>query len=168
MAHVAIIVANDYEDVEFQVPYDRLRDAGHKVTVMGRKKGERLHGKKGNSEIVTDASPDLIDPEHIDMLLVPGGYSPDKLRTDEAAVQFVKDVHRHGKPIAAICHAGSLLIDAEIVDGVRITSWPSIKRDLKNAGAIWEDRPVVEDGNIVSSRGPDDLDAFMTAVLDKL
>lgn len=77
-------------------------------------------------------------------------------------------MHTKGKPIAAICHAGSLLIDAEIVDGVRITSWPSIKRDLKNAGAIWEDRPVVEDGNIISSRGPDDLDAFMEAVLERL
>jgi protease I len=100
--------------------------------------------------------------------VIPGGYSPDKLRTNDDVVAFVRELGRAEKPVAAICHAGSLLIEADLVDGSRVTSWPSIKTDLVNAGAEWVDEPVVEDGYLITSRKPDDLDVFCEAILKRL
>ncbi len=100
--------------------------------------------------------------------MIPGGYSPDKLRTSPAIVDLVRKIAAAEKPVAAICHAGSLLIEADLVDGKRVTSWPSIRTDLENAGARWEDAEVVEDGNLITSRKPDDLEAFTNALLGRL
>ena len=168
MAKVAFVLGDDFEDSEFKVPYDRIREAGHKVTVVGTDAGKELKGKKGNEKFTPEATPKDVDADQFDALVIPGGYSPDKLRTDDGIVSLVQKVYGADKPVAAICHAGSLLIEADAVNGKRVTSWPSIRTDLINAGARWEDSEVVEDGNIITSRKPDDLDAFCTAILQRL
>mgnify|MGYP002336063817 CR=1 FL=1 len=168
MAKVAFVLADDFEDSEFKVPYDRIREAGHDVTVVGMTAGASVKGKKGTETFTIDAAPQDVDAGEFQALVVPGGYSPDKLRTDEGIVSLVRKIAGEDRPIAAICHAGSLLIEADLVDGRRVTSWPSIRTDLENAGAEWEDREVVVDGNIITSRKPDDLDAFTAAILKRL
>ena len=168
MARIAFVLANDFEDSEFRVPYDRVVAAGHEVTVIGKEKGETVAGKKGKESYTTEAAPHDVDPGTFDALVVPGGYSPDKLRTDPAIVDLVRKVSDAGKPVAAVCHAGSLLIEARLVKGRRVTSWPSIRTDLENAGADWVDEQVVEDGNLITSRKPDDLEAFSSALLARL
>ncbi|MGH9245385.1 MAG: type 1 glutamine amidotransferase domain-containing protein [Acidimicrobiales bacterium] len=153
---------------EFKVPYDRLTQAGHEVTVIGKEKGAEVTGKRGKVRYVVDADPTMVDADDFDALVVPGGYSPDELRTDERIVEFVRKTGESGKPIAFICHAGSLLIEADLVRGRPVTSWPSIRTDLINAGAKWVDAEVVEDGNLISSRKPDDLPGFCDTVLKRL
>jgi protease I len=168
MASIAFVLADDFEDSEFKEPYDRLGAAGHDITVIGTEKGAEVKGKKGRERFVTEADPSMVDPGDFDALVVPGGFSPDKLRTDEAVVDFVRTIAESGKPVAFICHAGSLLIEADAVRGRRVTSWPSIKTDLENAGAEWVDAEVVEDGNLISSRNPGDLPAFCEAILRRI
>jgi protease I len=168
MAHVAFVLADDFEDVEFKVPYDRLVDAGHDVTVVGTERDAKVTGKRGDVTQVIEATPEQVVVNDLDAIVVPGGYSPDKLRTDDRIVSLTKHMARGDKLVASICHAGSLLIEAGIVDGKRMTSWPSIRTDLVNAGAQWVDEEVVEDGNFISSRNPDDLDAFSNAILARL
>jgi protease I len=168
MAKVAFVLADDFEDSEFRVPYDRVRDGGHDTTVIGTEAGKEVSGKKGKERVTLEATPADVDPGEFDALVVPGGYSPDKLRTDSDVVALVAKIAGAGKPVAAICHAGSLLIEADLVDGRRVTSWPSIRTDLENAGARWEDKEVVEDENLITSRKPDDLDAFCGALLRHL
>jgi protease I len=168
MAKVAFVLENDFEDSEFRVPYDRISSAGHDITVIGTEKGKQVKGKKGKETFSIDATTEMVSPDEFDALVVPGGYSPDKLRTNESIVSLVEAIGRAGKPVAAICHAGSLLIEADLVDGLTVTSWPSIRRDLENAGADWVDREVVEDQNLITSRKPDDLDAFCDAILKRL
>lgn len=168
MAKVAFVLADDFEDSEFQVPYDRIRDAGHQVTVIGTEAGREVKGKKGRSTFTVETTPDEVNPADFDALVVPGGYSPDKLRTSPGIVKFVQGMFDGDKPVAAICHAGSLLVEADAVRGRTVTSWPSIRTDLINAGAQWVDREVVADGNVITSRNPDDLDAFVGAILGRL
>ena len=168
VARVAFVLADDFEDAEFRVPYDRLQAAGHEVTVVGVKAGKPLHGKRGKERFAPTLAAESASVEDFDALVIPGGYSPDKLRMDDHVVSLARDFDRAAKPLAAICHAGSLLIEAEAVGGRRVTSWPSIKTDLINAGATWLDAEVVEDGHLISSRKPDDLDSFCAAILRRL
>lgn len=168
MAKVAFVLGDDFEDSEFKVPYDRIREAGHKVTVVGTEANKEVKGKKGKEKFTPEAAPGDVSADQFDAVVIPGGYSPDKLRTDEGIVALVQKMYGADKPVAAICHAGSLLIEADAVSGKRVTSWPSIRTDLINAGAKWEDSEVVEDGNLITSRKPDDLDAFCAAILQKL
>ena len=168
MANVAFLLETDYEDSEFQVPYDRIRQAGHEVTIIGTEAGKELHGKKGRSSATTDASPADVDPGQFDALVIPGGYSPDKLRIHDAIVDFTGKFFDTGKPVAAICHAGQLLAEAEVVDGRTMTSWPSVRKELELSGAKWVDRELVEDGNLITSRKPDDIPAFTEAILARL
>ena len=167
MAKVAFVLGADFEDSEFKVPYDRIREAGHKVTVVGSETKE-VKGKKGKEKFTPEATPKDVNADQFDAVVIPGGYSPDKLRTDDGIVALVQKIDGADKPVAAICHAGSLLIEADAVRGKRVTSWPSIRTDLINAGARWEDSEVVEDGNVITSRKPDDLDAFCAAILQRL
>ena len=168
MAKVAFVLADMFEDSEFRVPYDRIRDAGHEITVVGQEAGKELEGKQGEEKVTSEATADSVSPGDFDALVIPGGYSPDKLRTHEGLVKFVRAFFDADKPVAAICHAGSLLVEADAVRGRTVTSWPSVQTDLENAGARWVDQEVVEDGNLITSRKPDDLDAFCDAILKRL
>ena len=122
MARVAILLANDFEDSEFRVPFDRLKLAGHEVTIVGAEAGARLSGKKGREQATTDRAASDVVAEGFDAVVIPGGYSPDKLRTNDRAVRFAREAFEQGKPVAAICHAGSLLIEADVVEGRTLTS----------------------------------------------
>ena len=168
MARVAFIVDEMFEDSEFRVPYDRLRTAGHEVAIIGREAGKQLQGKKGKETIKTERSISDVSADAFDALVIPGGYSPDKLRMDPKMVALTRDIFKAGKPLAAICHAGWMLAEADVARGRTVTSWPSIKTDLINAGARWVDRELVEDGNLITSRKPDDLPAFTDAILRQL
>ena len=168
MAKVAFVLADNFEDSEFRVPYDRLREAGHEITVIGTEAGKEVKGKQGEETFTPEVTPDQVNPADFDALVIPGGYAPDKLRMDEGVVKLAKDVSSSDKPVAAICHAGWLLAEADAVEGRTVTSYPSIRTDLVNAGAEWVDKEVVVDGNLITSRGPDDLDAFCSAILEAI
>jgi protease I len=168
MKRIAFLLDEMFEDSEFKVPYDRVREAGHEAVLVGLRAGKRVTGKKGKEAATIERSVGTVSAGEFDALVIPGGYSPDKLRTSIEAVGFTRDFDKAGKPIAAICHAGWMLVEADVADGRTVTSWPSIKTDLINAGARWVDREVVQDGNLVTSRKPDDLPAFCDALLEQL
>ena len=168
MAKVAFILDQMYEDSEFRVPYDRIREAGHEPVVIGLESGKKLEGKSDGDTVTTDRAIGDVTASEFAALVIPGGYSPDKIRTDAKMVQLTKDIHAAGKPVAAICHAGWMLAEADIVKNKTVTSWPSIKTDLENAGAEWVDQEVVEDGNLITSRKPDDVPMFSEAILRAL
>ncbi|MDY7227754.1 type 1 glutamine amidotransferase domain-containing protein [Hyalangium rubrum] len=168
MARIMFIVASDFEDSEFRVPYDQVQQAGHEAVIVGVEAGKKLKGKKGKETITADRAAQEVSADDFDALVIPGGYSPDHLRMDSDMVDLVRAFFEADKPVAAICHAGWMLAEADIVDGRTVTSWPSIKTDLLNAGANWVDREVVEDGNLITSRKPDDLKSFCAALLRQL
>jgi len=166
MARIAFVLADDFEDSEFREPHDALYAAGHELEVIGAKPGV-VRGKHG-TEVKVEAAASERDPARYDALVIPGGYSPDHLRVDLGAVRFTRAMALANKPVAAVCHAPWMLIEADLVDDRMVTSWPSLRTDLLNAGARWVDRAVVIDGNIITSRKPDDLPAFSDAILHQL
>ncbi|HEY1556017.1 MAG TPA: type 1 glutamine amidotransferase domain-containing protein [Kofleriaceae bacterium] len=168
MARIAFVLGEDFEDSEFRIPYDSLRSAGHQIEVVGAKTGEVVHGKQGKEQVTIEAACSETDPGDYDALVIPGGYSPDHLRTDRAVVNFVQHFVHAGKLVAAVCHGPQLLIEADAVEGKTVTSWPSVHTDLVNAGARWIDREVVVDGQLITSRKPDDLRAFSAAIREHL
>ena len=168
MAKVAFIVDEMFEDSEFKVPYERVIEAGHEAVIVGLEAGKKLEGKKGDETITTEKSIDQVSADEFDALVIPGGYSPDKIRTNEGMVALTRSISEADKPVAAICHAGWMLAEADILKNRTVTSWPSIKTDLINAGAEWVDQEVVEDGNLITSRKPDDLEAFSKTLLSQL
>jgi protease I len=168
MARIAFVMDVDFEDSEFRVPYDRLRGAGHEVVIVGLERGKELRGKKGKETVRVERAAGEVRAAELDALVVPGGYSPDHLRTSLDVVRLTRELHEAGKPVAAVCHGPWLLVEAEAIDGRTVTSWPSLKTDLINAGARWVDREVVEDGNVITSRNPGDLEAFSSAILRRL
>ena len=168
MAKVAFIVGEMFEDSEFRVPYDRVKEAGHDAVIIGLEAGKKIEGKKGDVTLTTDTSIDEVSAGDFDALVIPGGYSPDKIRGNGKMVALTRDIAGAGKPIAAICHAGWMLAEADIIRGKTVTSWPSIKTDLVNAGAEWVDQEVVEDDNLITSRMPDDLEAFTKTLLSQI
>lgn len=165
MARIGFIVDEMFEDSELRVPLDRARLAGHDVVIIGLRAGKIVSGKKGHEHVRIDVGIEDVAADELDALVIPGGYSPDHLRTNEEIVDLVREVLADEKPVAAICHAGSLLVEADVCEGRTVTSWPSIKTDLVNAGARWVNREVVEDGNLITSRQPEDLEAFTDALL---
>jgi len=168
MSEIAVVLADLFEDSEFTVPVEGFKKAGHRVVVVGVKAGETVRGKKEGTPVAVEKSFDDVSPGDFDALLIPGGYSPDKLRADEKPVAFVRDFMKTGKPVFSICHGPQILITADVLKGRRITGWKSIKQDIKNAGAEFLDSEVVVDGNLVSSRQPSDLPAFVRTSLEKL
>lgn len=168
MAKIAFLLDSNFEDSEFRQPYDAVRGAGHEVVVIGLEKGKEAAGKKGKETFTVEAGPEAANADEFDGVVIPGGYAPDHLRTDETLVAFVRDLAAAGKPVAAICHAGWVLAEADVVRGRRVTSVRNIKTDLVNAGADWVDEEVVEDGSLITSRTPADLPAFNAAILRRL
>ena len=160
---IAILVDNGFEQAELLKPREALDHAGA-TTVVVSPAGKKVKGwdtKEWGDEIDVDMALSDADPADFDALQLPGGVmNPDHLRMKPEAVEFVRAFFDAGKPVAAICHAPWSLIEADVVRGRRITSWPSLKTDLKNAGAEWVDEEVVRDGNLVTSRKPDDIPAF--------
>ena len=167
MARIAFVLGNDFEDSELRQPFDALRGAGHEVEIVGVKAGEVVRGKHGEG-VTIDAAARERDPATYDALVIPGGYSPDHLRMDKELVRFVQGIVRNGKLVAAVCHGPQLLIEADAVEGKKLTSWPSVRTDLLNAGAKWVDREVVVDGALITSRKPEDLPAFIAEIQKQL
>ncbi len=163
----AVLVADLYEDTELLYPYYRLQEAGHDVEVIGARADTVYEGKKGTSMKSTMAASDA-DPETFDAVVIPGGYSPDHMRRSAPMVDFVREMGESGKPVAAICHAPWMLASAGLLEGRKATSFHSIKDDVVHAGAEWVDDDAVRDGNIITSRHPGDLPAFMRTLLAAL
>jgi protease I len=167
---VAIVVTDGFEQDELEKPRQSLEEAGAKTEVISPKAG-KVRGWKHTdwgTEIVVDRVVTQADPNEYDALLLPGGQmNPDNLRMDKGAVAFIESFVRSGKPIAAICHGPLTLIEADGVRGRRMTSYPSIKTDLRNAGAEWVDEEVVTDQGLVTSRKPDDIPAFNHKMIEE-
>lgn len=166
---VAILIADGFEQSEMTEPKKALEEAGAQTTIISPSKGKVKGWKSKNwgDEFPVDINLNDARPENYDALLLPGGVAnPDTLRMTPAAVNFVKNFVKHHKPIAAICHGPSILINALGVSGKTITSYPSIKIDLINAGAYWVDQEVAKDDNLITSRNPDDIPAFNKAIVE--
>jgi protease I len=163
MKKVAILATNGFEHSELTKPESYLTKAGHQVTVVSPESGS-IKAAHDEGSVVVDLELNDANAADYDALLLPGGVvNPDTLRINDDAMAFVKYFVTEAKPIAAICHGPWLLIEAEAISGRQATSWPSLKTDLINAGADWVDQEVVVDGNIVTSRNPDDIPAFSEA-----
>lgn len=160
----AVVIGPMFEDVEATYPYYRLQEAGAEVLLVGIEGGREVVGKKGQ-DLVTDRAAGDLAAGDLDLLVIAGGFGPDKLRADEGVRALVRDMDEAGKPIAFICHAGWVPASAGILEGRRCTSVAQIADDLRNAGARWEDAEVVVDGNLVSSRRPPDLPTFMRELI---
>lgn len=156
---IAILVENLYEDLEFWYPYYRLKEAGADVSVVGTGSADAYKGKNGLQAKPTTTA-DRVGADDFDALVIPGGYAPDYMRRSQPMVQLVRAMAESGKPVAAICHAGWMLVSAGVVRGRTMTCFSSIKEDVINAGANYVDRPVVRDGNLITSRFPADLPDF--------
>lgn len=167
MSHVAVLTADLFEDVELWYPYYRLQEAGHQVDLVGCETGTTHKGKRGTTATTTAAAGEL-DVSLLDGVVIPGGFSPDYMRRCPDLVNLVTEMGRSAKPTAAICHGPWMLASAGLLEDRDATSFHSIKDDIVNAGARWHDREVVRDENIITSRSPDDLPAFMRAVLKAL
>lgn len=163
---VAVVLANNYEDVEYTSPAEALRNAGAELTIIAVEKGE-IKGKKGDTQ-KADKTFEEVSVDEFDMLLIPGGGSPENLRINDAAVRFTKEFTSSGKPVGAICHGAQLLISAEVLPGRKLTAVNKIRDDVKNAGGAYVDEALVKDGNLITSRVPDDLPVFNQALIDAL
>jgi protease I len=168
---IAILVANEgVEQIELTSPRAALHEAGAEIDLLALEDGEIQafnHLDKGDT-FTPDKAVGQADPDDYDGLVLPGGVAnPDQLRTDTDAVQFVRSFFEAGKPVGVICHGPWTLINADVVDGRTLTSWPSLQTDLRNAGAEWVDEEVHVDQGLVSSRQPDDLDAFNAKIIEE-
>jgi len=165
---IACLLGQDFEDSEYQVPRERLEQAGYQVVVIGTKAGEELTGYKRKVKAKVGLSIDDADVEDFEGLLIPGGFSPDHLRIDRRFVDFVRKFDRTKRPLAAVCHGPQLLMTAGLVKGRTLTAWPTVQEDLKCAGANVVDAEVVVDDNWITSRKPEDLKAFSDKLLEEL
>jgi protease I len=166
---IAILATDGVEQVEMTEPRKALDAEGAKTELVSPAKGHLQAWKHMDKadKFPVDVALDAANPNNYDALVLPGGVAnPDQLRTMPKAVEFVKSFFEQGKPVAAICHAPWMLVEADAVRGKTVTSWPSLHTDLKNAGAKWVDREVVEDDGLVTSRKPDDLPAFNKKIVD--
>lgn len=163
---ILIFAAPLFEDLELWYPRIRLEEEGHTTVVAGL--GEERYTGKHGVPVTVDMRVDDVHSDRFDALVIPGGYAPDKMRRSERLLAIVREMHAAGKPIAFICHAGWVPISAGIVRGRRGTSVRAIRDDLVNAGMVWEDSPVVVDGNLISSRTPADLGPFLKAIIAAL
>jgi protease I len=165
---IAILVEDGFEDFELTGPLEALRSAGAAVTIVGPSAQTEYRGKRGQAVVTSDVAAGSARIQDFDALVVPGGHAPDKMRMRHAMVDLVHDAMVAGKPVAAICHGPQLLISANVLRGRTLTCWPSIAIDVKNAGGLYVDKPVVEDGNLITSRKPDDVPMFSEAIVRAL
>jgi len=168
---VAILVEDGFEQVELTSPKQALEQAGAKTQIVSPKR-DKVKGwehTKWGQEFPVDVPIEQANASNYDALLLPGGVmNPDKLRTNQQAVQFVRSFFEQGKPVASICHGPWILAEADVIKGRKLTSYPSIKTDLKNAGGNWVDQEVVVDQGLVTSRSPDDLPAFNQKMVEEI
>ncbi|PTJ15433.1 type 1 glutamine amidotransferase domain-containing protein [Staphylococcus succinus] len=169
MANIAVLVTDQFEDIELTSPEESLKNEGHTLTIISEDNKQVVTGKHGTEYKVDQGIEEAI-PSNFDGLLLPGGFSPDLLRGDEKGRfgLFTKHFLEEDKPSFAICHGPQLLIDTDLLQGKQLTSFISVRKDLKNAGAQILEQPVVIDGNIITSRTPDDLNAFNEAIINSL
>jgi protease I len=163
---VAVLVENLYQELEVWYPVLRMREAGAEVTIVGT--GAPVYSSKYGYEVRADKTAEQVDAADLDAIIIPGGYAPDRMRLHKPMVDLVREMSRRGKVVAAICHGGWMLSSANILRGKKVTGYIAIKDDLVNAGASYEDSEVVRDGNLITSRKPDDLPAFCRAILEAL
>ena len=164
---IAILAENMYQEMELWVPYYRMKEEGADVKVVGAG-GAKSYTSKHGYPVSVDVQADQVKAVEFDAVIVPGGYAPDMMRRHAAMVSLVREAAQQGKVVAAICHAGWMLVSAGILNGRKATSFFSIKDDLIAAGAKWVDEEVVIDGNLITSRKPDDLPAFTRAIVAAL
>jgi protease I len=165
---IACLLADGFEDSEFQIPCDWLSAAGYTVEIIGARAGDALKGEKGRETVVVDLSIDEADVDSYEGMLIPGGHSPDILRADDRFVEFVRAFDATGRPLAAVCHGPQILLTAELQGGRTLTAWPTVQGDLRQAGAHVVDRDVVVDDNWITSRKPADLEAFTAKFVEEL
>jgi len=167
---VAVVLDNLFEDVEYTSPVEALKGEGYEVEVIGNEAGSTVKGKREEAEVTIDKEISDVKADDYDALLIPGGFSPDQLRGDEEGRfgKFTKEFFTADKPVFAICHGPQLLIDTDELKGRKLTSYISVRKDLKNAGATVVDESVVVDGKLVTSRTPDDLPDFNREMLAQL
>ena len=164
---VAVLAEDFYEDLELWYPLLRLREAGAETFVVGTGSKEEYSSKYGHP-VKVDLTADQVSAAEVNAIVVPGGYAPDKMRRYPAVLNLVRDAFEQGKVVAAICHAGWVLVSAGILKGKRVTSVSAIRDDMANAGATWLNEEVVRDGNLITSRTPADLPAFCRTIIAAL
>jgi protease I len=162
---IALLVEQEFEDSELTGPLDALRAAGATVVLVGPTANSDYTGKKLGTVVTSELAAGSARPSDFDALVIPGGHAPDKMRMRHAMVDFTREMMDAGKPVAAICHGPQVLISANALRGRTLTCWPSIAVDVKNAGGMYVDKPVVEDGNLITSRKPDDIPLFNDAII---
>ncbi len=168
---IAILATDGFEESELKSPKEAMENEGFEVDIVSPNSGKIKSWSKGNwsNEYNVDKTLDEVNADQYNALVLPGGViNPDKLRINENAISFIKDFFKEGKPVAAICHGPWSLINAEVVKGRKMTSYKSIRKDLENAGALWEDKEVVVDHGFVTSRNPDDLPAFNRKLIEEI
>jgi protease I len=163
MKKIAVLIEDSFNEFELIYPYYRLKEAGYDSVLVGPEK--KAYRSKVGLVIESEASISEINFDEFSGVVIPGGYAPDRLRRNQKVLDFVRDMFNKENLVAAICHGGWVLISAEVVNGVTLTGFYSIKDDLKNAGAKYIDEEVVVDGNLITSRGPKDLPAFMREII---
>lgn len=165
---IACVLGPKFEDSEFKQPYEAFRGEGHEVTIVGLEAKAQLDGDKGTEKATVERSFQDVRPDDFDAMFIPGGVSPDKLRAHDQAVQWVKRFMATGKPVFAICHGPQLLLTANEFRNHKMTAWKTVQGDLKKAGADVVDQEVVVDRNLVTSRQPQDIPAFIRESLKML
>ena len=164
---VAVLAEDNYQELELWYPLLRLREAGAETFVVGTGSAGQYKSKLGYP-VKVDAAADQVRAEEVDAVVIPGGYAPDRMRRYPAVLRLVKEAFDQGKVVAAICHAGWVLVSAGVLPGKTVTAVSSIKDDLVNAGATYVDREVVRDGNLITARVPSDLPAFCRTIIEAL
>jgi protease I len=161
----AILAEEIYNEFELWIPYYRLLEEGAAVSIIGTGTSQVYHGKYGIPVKVDRIAKD-VKADDFDAIVIPGGYAPDRMRINPEMVSLVRDLFNQGKVVASICHGGWMLVSAGILKGKKATSFVAIKDDMLNAGALWEDSELVQDGNLITSRKPEDLPAFCRALVE--
>jgi protease I len=165
---VAILIEQQVEDAEFQIPYNALKKAGAEVVVLGSRMNEEYQGKQGKLTVKPDGTTTEARAQEFDAVIIPGGAAPDRMRTNAKTVRFVADAIAAGQWVAAVCHGPQVLIEGDLLRGRRATGFKAIRKDMQNAGAEVLDESLVVDGNLITSRRPGDLPIFTTAILTRL